>query len=357
MASNACGDPIANLHIPGPDEEADRRARARWNDLAKPIGSLGALEDAVVRMAALTGDDSVDVSRRCVVVLCADNGVVEEGVSQCGQEVTAIVAENVARGLSSVCRICAPVGIDCIAVDMGMAAPLTCDGIIDLRIGAGTGNIARGPAMTRDQALQAIKAGIDLVGDLKRQGYQLICTGEMGIGNTTTTAAMACAFTGRAPEELVGRGAGLSDEGLARKVVAVRSALAVNDPQADDPLDVLAKLGGFDIAGMCGMFLGGAVHRVPIVIDGVISVVAAYCAYLLRPECRAAMLASHLSPEPVAGLLLGQMGLKPLIDAGMHLGEGTGAACLVPLLDMALSLYRGGTTFAESGMEPYEVMP
>lgn len=348
---------IANVTIPGPDHAAGERARRRWNAIAKPIGSLGALEDDVEQIAELIGTECVDISRRCAVVLCADNGVVAQGVTQTGQEVTAAVARNVARGVSSLCMMCAPLHVDCLAVDMGMATRLDEPGIIDLHVADGTKDITLGPAMTREQCLAAIKVGMDLVASLKRQGYTLVATGEMGIGNTTTAAAMTCAFTGMAPEELVGRGSGLSDEGLTRKIRAVKQALTVNKPQADDPIDVLCKVGGFDIAGLVGLFLGGAVYRVPMVVDGAISVVAAYCAWRLRPECRLAMLPSHLSTEPVASVLMERMGMHATITAGMHLGEGTGAVCLIPLLDMALSLYENGVSFDDCGIEPYEVCP
>lgn len=349
-------DYIGSLVMAPVDEGAANRARAAWNEVAKPLGALGALEDYVVKIAALTGSEQVDIARRCVTVLCADNGVVAEGVSQSGSEVTAVVARNLARGVSSVCRMCAPARVDCIAVDMGMLEPIGLPGIRERRIAAGTRNIAQGPAMTRAQALAAVRAGVELVGELVGDGYSLIATGEMGIGNTTTATAVACSLLGSSPWELVGRGAGLSDAGLARKEAAIARALEVNRPRADDPLDVLAKLGGFDIAGLCGMFLGGAVHRVPIVIDGLISTVAAFCAWRLRPECLAAMLPSHLSSEPATAALLAHMGLHPVIDAGMHLGEGTGAVCLIPLLDMALALF-GGTTFAACGLDPYEEDP
>lgn len=347
---------IDQLVITPADDGAATRARAAWNAVAKPLGSLGALEDHVVKIAALTGSERVDITRRCVAVLCADNGVVAEGVSQSGPEVTAVVAHNLARGVSSVCRMCGPARVDCIAVDMGMLEPTGLAGIRERRIAAGTRDIAQGPAMTREQALAAVRTGVDLVGELAGEGYALIATGEMGIGNTTTATAMACAFLDVSPEGLVGRGAGLSDAGLARKEAVVARALEINRPHADNPLDVLVKLGGFDIAGLCGMFLGGAVHRVPIVIDGLISAVAAYCAWRMRPECLVAMLPSHLSAEPAMASLLARMGLRPVIDAGMRLGEGTGAVCLIPLLDMALALY-GGTTFAACGLDPYEEDP
>lgn len=347
-------DYIRELPMGPTDSAAEQASRARWDAIAKPIGSLGALEEALVRIATLTGSPRVDLSRRCVTVFCADNGVIAQGVSQSSQDVTYDVANSVARGRSSVNHMAAAARIDCVTIDMGTCIPLDAPGVLSHRIAAGTADITQGPAMTRAQALEGIRVGVELVGELASEGYRIVATGEVGMGNTTTATAMACAFLGIGPERLAGRGAGLSDEGLERKVMAIRRALEVNEPDSADPLDILAKLGGFDIAGMCGAFLGGAVHRVPIVVDGLISTVAAYCATRLRPECRKALLASHLSAEPAARLLLDGMGLKPVIDAGMRLGEGTGAICLMPLLDMACSLYSHGSTFDDCGIVGYE---
>jgi nicotinate-nucleotide--dimethylbenzimidazole phosphoribosyltransferase len=338
----------------GPASDVARaQAHARWNAVAKPIGSLGVLEDDVARIAALTGSPNVELGRRAVAVFCADNGVVAEGVSQCGAEVTAAVAAQVARGRSSVCRMASTMQVDAFAIDMGMACPQDVPGLLDRRMGPGTGDIACGPAMTRDQALRAIQAGIELAGSLQAQGYGIVACGEMGIGDTTTASAMACAFFALPVERVVGRGAGLSDAGLARKRDAVRRALAVNVPCADDALDVLYKLGGFEIAGMTGLFIGGALHRIPIVIDGFISAIAAYTAFRLVPACVQAMLASHVSAEPAAALVLERLGLRPVLQAGMYLGEGAGAVCLIPLLDAALALY-SGTTFQEAGIDAYD---
>lgn len=346
---------INSLSISPTNAAAAASARERWNAIAKPVGSLGVLEDAVVRVAALTGSEHVDLSRRCVVVLCADNGVVAQGVSQSGADVTLLIAANAVRGISSINKMCEVASIDCVPVDMGMFEPLPLEGIRDCRVAAGTADISQGPAMTREQALRAVRVGVDLVGELASKGYGLIATGEMGIGNTTTSTAMTCAFVGADPLELTGPGTGLSPDGVRHKAQVIQRALRVNAPDAADPLDVLAKLGGFDIAAMCGAFLGGAVHRVPVIIDGFISTVAAYCAWRLRPECKDAMLASHLSAERGAGVLLDRMGLHPLIHAGMRLGEGTGAVCLVPLLDMALNLYSNGPTLADCGITTYKV--
>ena len=343
-------------HIEPPDEAARNAARAKWNAVAKPIASLGALETMVEQFAALVGTPDVHIDKRAVVVLCADNGVVAQGVSQSGPEITTLIAGSVARGTSSVCKMAHTAHIDAFSVDMGMCEPSPEPEVIDRSIARGTGDISQGPAMSRNQALQALLTGIELVGVFKARGYQILATGEMGIGNTTTSSAMTAAFFGLSADEVAGRGAGLSDAGLARKRAAIARALRVNAPAAHDPVDVLAKLGGFDIAGLAGMFIGGAVHRVPIVVDGFISTLAAYVAWRIAPACRCAMIPSHISTEPATRLLLEALQLEPIIHAGMHLGEGTGAVCLIPLLDATLALYNG-TTFEQTGREAYEVNP
>ena len=336
------------------DEKALGAARDKWNAVAKPIGSLGELELMVEKIAGLTGDIDVRIDKRAVIVLCADNGVIAQGVTQSDSDITTVIAGSVAKGISSVCKMAATVNADAFSVDMGMKVPSDVPGVTDRCIARGTGDISLGPAMTREQAIQAVTAGIDLVADYKSKGYQILATGEMGIGNTTTSSAMAAAFLGLPVNEVVGRGAGLSDAGLERKRAAIERALDVNAPDPDDALDVLSKLGGFDIAGIAGMFLGGALHRVPIVIDGFISALAAYTAAKLCPACPCAMLGSHVSAEPAAHMLLDGIGVKAPIQAGLRLGEGTGAVLLFPLLDAALALYNG-TTFDDTGIEAYEV--
>ena len=335
------------------DEGALKAARDKWNAVAKPIGSLGQLELMVEKIAGLTGSIDVDISKRAVMVLCADNGVVAQGVTQSEPEITTVIAGSVARGISSVCRMAQTVNADAVSVDMGMMTPSDVPGVIDRCIARGTGDISLGPAMSREQALTAIKIGVDLVAQMKADGYKILATGEMGIGNTTTSSAMAAAFLGLPVETVTGRGAGLSNAGLARKCAAIERALAVNEPDANDALDVLSKLGGFDIAGLVGLFIGGAVHRAPIVIDGFISALAAYTAARLCPACTCAMLPSHVSAEPAARMLFDELGIEPIIHAGLRLGEGTGAVLLFPLLDAALALYNG-TTFDDTGIEAYE---
>ena len=338
--------------VPGADEAARAAAHAHWARLAKPLGGLGALETLVEDAAALTGRETPDVSRRAALVLCADNGVVAQGVSQTDQSVTRAVAANLAAGRTSVCRMAAAARCDVVPVDIGMAGEKV-EGVLYRRIADGTADFTQGPAMTREQALLAIETGMALVRDARKAGFSLLATGEMGIGNTTTSSAVAAVLLGEPVERMTGRGAGLSDAGLGRKLDAIRRGISRNCPNAEDALDVLGKLGGLDIAGLCGVFLGGARYRVPIVMDGFISGVAALCAVRLCPKAEAAIFASHASSEPAARRVMEALGKRPLITAGMHLGEGTGAVASIPLWDMALAVYQGCYSFAEGGIAPY----
>ena len=338
--------------ITPPDETARAAAHTHWASLAKPLGGLGALETLLEDAAALTGTAQFDFSRRAVAVLCADNGVVAQGISQTDQSVTRAVAENLAARRTSVCRMAQAAHCDVLPVDMGISgAPVP--GVRDCRIAAGTADFTKGPAMTRAEAVEAIGRGIALTRQLAAEGYGLVATGEMGIGNTTTSSAVAAVLLAQPVQTMTGRGAGLSDAGLARKVDTIRRGIACNAPDPDDALDVLGKLGGFDIAGLCGMFLGGALAGVPVLMDGFISGVAALCAVRLCPAASKAVFASHCSTEPAARLVLNALGKTPLLTAGLHLGEGTGAVASIPLWDMALAVYEGCYSFAEGGIAPY----
>ena len=330
---------------------AKEQAQSRWDHVAKPLNSLGKLEKLIVQIAGVQGTPDVRINKRCALVFCGDHGVVAEGVSQSGSEVTALVARSIAEGTANINLMAGVSRTDVLAVDMGMLTVVP--GTIDRRMAAGTQNMVHGPAMTRAQAEQAIQSGIDLVGKMKSSGYQLIATGEMGIGNTTASTAMACALLGCTPEELTGRGAGLSDAGLIRKREAITRALSVNQPDAHDPLDILAKVGGFEIAGMVGAFLGGMQHGVPIIIDGVISAVAALTAVRINPAAIDFMLPSHMSREPAMVRIMAELGMDPILHADMALGEGTGTVALIPLLDMALRVYHGPHTFDDLGMAAY----
>lgn len=337
------------------ENDLDARARAqaqlRWDRVAKPLGSLGKLEALIAQIAGIQGTAEVALSPRCALVFCADHGVVAEGVTQSGQEVTALVARSIAEGTGNVNLMASAASADVFAVDMGMAS--RAEGMIDRRVRAGTRNFAAEPAMTRAQAEQAVQAGIDLVGEMKAKGYRVVATGEMGIGNTTASTAMACALLGAPPDAMTGRGAGLSDAGLEKKRRVIARALLLHRPDAGDPLDVLSKVGGFEIAGMAGAFLGGMTHRVPVVIDGAISAVAALTAARLCPACRDFMLPSHMSREPAMARVMDELALSPIVHGDLALGEGTGAVTLLPLLDMARQVYAGVHTFERLGMEAY----
>lgn len=338
-----------------PTDPAVREAAwAHWDAIAKPLRALGLLEEDVVRMAGIQNTVNVRLGKKAVVVMCADNGVVEEGVTQTGQEVTAIVTENMSTGDTSVCRMSHVAGADVIPVDIGVARPVKGGKIRQKNIRRGTANMTQGPAMTREEAERAILTGVELVGELKEQGYRLLATGEMGIGNTTTSSAVVSVLLRQEPADVTGRGAGLSTEGLRLKIRAIETAIAVNRPDPADGLDVLHKVGGLDIAGLAGVFLGGAYHHIPVLVDGFISSAAALVAASLCPAVKDYMLGSHASNEPAGKLVLEALGLTPFLYAGMCLGEGTGAVAVMPLLDMGLAVYREMCTFEATNIEAYQ---
>lgn len=333
---------------------AREEAHRRWANCAKPLGSLGVLETDLEDIAALTGSADMDLSRRSLLVFCADNGVIAQGVAQAGPEITTVIGDALASGRGNVSQMARVAQCEVVTVDMGILdyEPEK-KGMLNRRIGNGTADFTKGPAMTREQAEAAILAGAELVRSKAQEGVRLLATGELGMGNTTTSAAVASVLLDRDPEEITGRGAGLSDEGLRRKIAVIKEGIALNAPSADDPIDIIAKVGGFDIAGMCGAFLGGAACKVPVLADGLISTVAALCAVRLCPEAADAVLASHVTAEPAGQMVMKALKKQPLIMAGLRLGEGTGAVAAMPLLDMACAVYNG-STFSQVGMEPYE---
>ena len=339
--------------IPAPDEAARALSRRRWDAVAKPLGSLGLLEPAVTKIAALRGDADVQLKRRTLLVFCADNGVVARGVSQCGSEVTARVACALAEGRSTVNAMARSADCRVVPVDVGILDFPGYPGVLNRRVRNGTGDISSGPAMSREECLRAILAGAELARNQAAEGTDILLLGEMGIGNTTTAGAVCAALLGLAPAEVTGRGAGLSDAGMQRKREAIRKALERNAPDPADPIDVLTKVGGLDMAALCGAFLGAAASRLPVVIDGFICSAAALCAVRLCPAAREAMLASHVSAEPAARMLLEALELQAPITAGMHLGEGSGAVALLGLLDLALAVYCSGQTFDRLGIDAY----
>lgn len=337
-----------------PDEAAMGETKRRLDSIIHPLDSLGKLERHLVKIGGITGSADFDFSKKAVAVFCADNGVVAQGVTQSGQEVTAIVAENLTSGDTSVCAMGRIAGADIVPVDIGIAVDLPVKGLRQSKVAYGTRDFSVEPAMTREQAVAALEVGIGLALELKEGGYGLAATGEMGIGNTTSSAAMASALLDLPAEAVTGRGAGLPDDGLRRKIRVVEASIALHRPDRRDALDVLHKVGGLDIAGMAGFCIGGAVCGLPVVLDGVISCVAAATACSLNPLVRAYILPSHRSAEPAGRLLMESLRLDPLLDADMRLGEGTGAVATFPLYDMILEVYRTMVVFSDEQMEPYE---
>ena len=328
-----------------------QQARRRWDSIAKPLHSLGLLEDLVVQIAGIQETADVCINRRCALVFCGDHGVVRKGVSQTDSSVTAVVAKSIAEGTANINLMASAAGTDVTAVDMGMLTAVP--GTVDRHVGRGTADITEGPAMSRSQAEAAVAAGMEQMKDLSDQGYRIAVIGEMGIGNTTAASAVTSVLLGLPPEEVTGRGAGLSDAGLRRKIAAIRQAVQVNAPDPGDPLDVLAKLGGFELAGMAGAFLGGLKYHIPVIPDGMIPAASALVAARIDPAVTDAILPGPVSKEPADRLILDSLGLTPVIHAQTALGEGTGGVLLLPLLDMALKVYDGPHTFEALKMEAY----
>ncbi len=339
--------------IDPPDPSAMERAQKKWNAVAKPLGSLGVLEDMVIRMAGIFGREDFSLAQKCVVVMCADNGVVAEGVTQTGQAVTAAVARNMALGRSSVCKMARIAGARVYPVDIGMANPVIHPNLDSCNIARGTANLLHTPAMTEEETLRAIDTGIRLARKLAGEGVTLLATGEMGIGNTTTSAAVLSVLLDRPVETVTGRGAGLSSAGLQRKIQVITQAITTHHPDRKRPLEVLATLGGLDLAGLTGLCLGAAACRVPVLLDGVISAAAALLAVGLCPSVQGYLLASHCSAEPAGRLALEALHLRPLLYADLRLGEGTGAVAVMPMLDMAMEVYHGDT-FGDISIEAYQ---
>jgi nicotinate-nucleotide--dimethylbenzimidazole phosphoribosyltransferase len=322
-----------------PDNTAKELAKKQWDSVAKPIDSLGKFEKTVIQLAGIYGRPDFKINKKAVLIYCSDNGVVEEGISRMDSSVTAKMALSMADGKASINVMANKAGAEVYPVDIGINTLLKHKNLINKKVAKGTRNIAHGAAMTEKQCLKAITTGIELVENLKKKNVDIIAIGDMGIGNTTTSSAMSSVLLKRSVRELTGKGAGLSQEAIDRKINIILEAVKVNNPNKDDPFDILMKLGGFDIAAMAGTCIGGMVYGVPIIVDGVISAVAALTAIRMVPECSPYILVSHSSKEPAQEHLLKDMGKSAIIYADMCLGEGTGAVMLFPLLDIVMAEY------------------
>lgn len=345
---------LASLNIDKPDKKIYNKVLKNWDSVAKPIDGMGRFETLTAQIGAIQGTDKIDISKKAVIIMCADNGIVEEGISQSGQEVTATVAEKMATGSSSVGKMAAGIGLDTIPVDIGINRVQSIEGVLDKKIRCGTRNFSKEPAMTEKEVVRAIFTGIELVQEYKKYGYQILATGEMGIGNTTTSSAVAASLLRCDVEEVTGRGAGLDDKKLIHKKQIIKKAIEKYNLVHANALQILQTVGGFDIAGLTGVCIGGAVYHIPIVLDGVISMVAALLAERIVPGTKAYLLPSHKGKEPAMERINKELGFEPVIDGKMALGEGTGAVMMLSLIEIALHIYKDRTTFSDIQIEQYK---
>lgn len=330
------------------NKEILREADERMTSLAKPLKSLGKLEDMAIKLAGITGKVKNKIDKRTIIIMSSDNGVVEEGVASAPQSVTLAQTINFTKGLTGVAVLAKANNTDLMVVDVGVNCDFDCPGVINRKIRKSTYNIAKGPAMSYEECIKAVLIGIDCVKEAKNKGYDIVGVGEMGIGNTSTSSAVLCAITDCKVDDVVGRGAGITDEAYIKKVSVVKKALEINDPDKNNPLDAIAKVGGFDIAAMTGVFLGAAFYKMPVVIDGFISVVAALCAYRLNNKCRDYMFTSHASKEIGFKTAMSELGLSSILDLNMGLGEGSGCPLAFSILDSACAVMNNMATFEEA---------
>lgn len=339
------------------DEPSSQKAQEHWNQIAKPLHSLGKLEDSIIKIAGIMkpldfSKEKFSLDQKRLIIFCADNGIVEEGVTQTGQEVTAIVADNFLKAKSCAAIMCKRAGVQIMPVDVGMAVDV--QGVRREKTSYGTKNFLREDAMTRDQALNALETGIRLVREARSEGIQLLMVGEMGIGNTTTSSALASVLLDIHPNMVTGKGAGLSKVGILHKARVIETGLRKRTLKKTDPLGLLAAVGGFDIAAMTGAYIGAARYRMPVVLDGFISKVAALLAKQFSDEIPKFLLASHLSKEPADILVAEALGINPMIHGEFCLGEGTGAVALCPILDMGMDIFQTMSSFEENAIEAYK---
>lgn len=343
------------LHtLPPLDDAAAALAQKRLDSIAKPLHSLGLLEEAVVQTARLTGSASFSLTPCELFCFCADNGVVAEGVTQSPQEVTALLTRNLVRGDTTVSHMAHTLGVTVVPVDMGLNCPERIAGTVDCRVANGTQNFAVAPAMTEPQLLAAMQAGMHLALDAKARGVRLLAVGELGIGNTTTSSAVAAALLRRPAVEMTGRGAGLSSQGLAKKIAVIDRAIERFDLGNADVLSVLQTVGGFDLAGMVGFFLGARMAKLPVLLDGFITAAAALAAVRLAPAASDALLASHVSAEPAGAMVLEALGKRAILTAGLCLGEGTGSMAALSVLTLMEEIYDSMSTFDDIHLEQYQ---
>lgn len=336
------------------NDEVIKDAWKRMDSLSKPIGSLGQLEEIAVKISGITGKVKNKINKKVTIVMSADNGVLAEGVSACPQELTAIITDNYTKGVTGIGVLSNYAKADVCVVDIGVNANFNNPKIINKKIAYGTKNMAKEAAMSREEAIRAIEVGIEMVDKYVSEGYDLFGTGEAGMGNTATSAAVISVLSGIDSDLIVGKGAGLTEEQFVNKKNVIKRAIELNNPDKSDAIDVLSKVGGFDIAGLCGCFLAAAKNRVPIVIDGIISCAAALCAYKLNPNVKDFMFPSHLSAEPGADYVMNEIGLKANLGLDMRLGEGSGCPIEFLVIESALCIMNDMHTLEEASIHNTE---
>jgi len=332
-------------------QEFSEGAQKRLNNLTKPIGSLGRLEEFARRLVAIYENEMPDVPTKAIFTFAGDPGVAGEGVSAYPKEVTRQMVFNFLRGGAGINVLARHAGAEVVIVDIGVNG--TFDGVrglVSKKVVSGTKNMRKGPAMMKDEAIQCIGVGIELANDYAKKGYRLFGTGEMGIGNTTPSSAIAAVLTCRSVSEVTGRGTGISDDALRNKIMVIEDAISLNKPNPPDPVDVLAKVGGAEIGGIAGLVIGAAANGIPVVIDGFISTAGALIAYSLEPKTKDYLFAAHISQEIGHRAMLDKMRLRPILDLDLRLGEGTGAALAMLIIEAGLKIYREMATFGEAGV-------
>lgn len=338
--------------IVAPSQEHVEAAATRLDSLTKPVGSLGRLESLAIQLASIQRTDRPHFDKATVLVCAGDHGVVAEGVTSFPSEVTVAMVANFAQEGAAVNQISKAVGVDVEVYDVGVMSDTSfVPSVHQVKVGLGTANMCEGPAMSREQACEAMLAGVDAVRTLVEKGASMVCIGEMGIGNSTSAAALTVAFTGATPEQAVGRGAGLDDAGMAKKRAAITRALEINNVADLDPIGVLAAMGGFEIAMMAGIVMGAALCQIPVITDGFIAGSAVLAATSIAPLTKGYVVFSHRSVEPGHTVLYRHFGTEPLFDLDLRLGEGTGAVLAVPFVRAASQVISGMATFAEAGIE------
>jgi len=330
------------------------KIKNNWDAIAKPLDSLGRLEEIVCKIGAIQSTELPTVDKSAVIILCSDNGIVEEGVSQSDQSVTRICTENIAAKKTTVGIMAEQSNTDVLVYDLGIASTDKLNNVTDYKIRYGTRNFLLEPAMTQEETEKAISIGKKIVKNCKTMGYNILCIGEMGIGNTTTSSAIAASLLKCKAEDVTGKGAGLDDKALIHKKEVIQSAIDKHHLYEKDALTILQYVGGYDIAGMVGIYLGAKEYNIPIVIDGAISMVAALVAENIQPNIIDYLIPSHKSREPLVKEVMKKLNINPVIDANMALGEGTGAVLMLSIIKTAIAVYKKSVPFSQSGVEQYK---